>query len=295
MPVNFPNAVSSVSTYRPLAVATPTQSVPLGSPTVATVNGAASRSFIDSLFGASAQPATAAVETSASWTRGFSGIVSGVVDNLVSKAGNWVSKLFGGGSHKTEAPAAPGVPSSAAPAGCVVASAAPGATGNDFAALFDAKVGEVLRPDGDGRVHEEELFAAISYERIASLAGDAAASAFLQALQGRMQSMAGLDGSVPIEDAAKAALQDLAASGVIDPALADRIYSEAFAAAQLDQVTDLLYDDRGGGDDRTVATATFADALALARDRIARYEAGVEAPPARSLADAAAGPTARSV
>ena len=153
---------------------------------------------------------------------------------------------------------------------------------------FAARIGEILKPNAEGLVHESELYAALVYERTSSVAGREAGQAFLGALQSEMQQIARADGYVDVEAAALGALRTLVERDVLTPAQADRIHAESFAAAQLDDNAGALYDDRGSANDPTIATARFDEAIAKARERIAAFDAGSETPPTRPLDDARA-------
>ncbi|MEZ6196751.1 MAG: hypothetical protein R3F20_13665 [Planctomycetota bacterium] len=159
-----------------------------------------------------------------------------------------------------------------------------GASSGRFQAL-----GAILQPDASGEVHEEELFAA-TLAVLLSEESPAAGQAFLEGLASRVA-----DPAVSAEEAAIEVLRELVADGSLTAESGDRLYSAAFAAAQLDENTEALFDGRGGPGDATVAKEAHASALRVVDARLAAFDAGAEAPAARSLAAArptGAAPTA---
>lgn len=156
---------------------------------------------------------------------------------------------------------------------------------------FDGYLRSILKPDSANQVNEEELFAALLQERISDLKGEDAGEQFAELFQKHSNSMARSDGYVPVESAAKAALKDMVSDGEVSADEADRIHSEAFAAAQLDSNTSALYDGRGGSNDPTVATAEIESALAAAQLMIEKFESGDESPTVVPLSSSATGST----
>ena len=132
----------------------------------------------------------------------------------------------------------------------------------------------VLTPDPANKVNEEDLFSAIVQERVKSAKGDDSFKKFQETLTQTKDSMKRPDGSVPVEDATKAALIKAREAGLITKEEADKIYSEAFAAAQLDDNKEILYDGRGGGSDPTIAVAAMEQALLLSGGMIEKFNDG---------------------
>jgi hypothetical protein len=64
-----------------------------------------------------------------------------------------------------------------------------------------------------------------------------------------------------MEKAAVSPLRNVVESGMIDETEGDRIYSEAFMGAQLDDNHDELWDDRGSESDPTIAIASIEEAM----------------------------------
>ena len=136
---------------------------------------------------------------------------------------------------------------------------------------------------GKGPVSEEHLFAAATFERLHSQVGPDAAKQFQRLLRD------GLQGDNPnFEQATLQALRQLVEQGVITPEQGDQIYSQAFAAAQLDDKLGQLFDGRGGPGDDTIATAPRREALAQALERLSDFDRGVTQPRERSLRGARA-------
>jgi hypothetical protein len=132
----------------------------------------------------------------------------------------------------------------------------------------------VLTPDPANKVNEEDLFSAIVQERVKNAKGDEALSKFQETLTKAKDSMRKPNGNVPVEDATKAALIQARESGLLTKEEADKIYSEAFAAAQLDDNKEVLYDGRGGANDPTIAVAAMEQALLLAGGMIDKFNNG---------------------
>lgn len=132
----------------------------------------------------------------------------------------------------------------------------------------------VLTPDPANKVNEEDLFSAIVQERVKNAKGDEALSKFQETLTKAKDSMRKPNGHVPIEDATKAALVQAREAGLLTKEEADKIYSEAFAAAQLDDNKEVLFDGRGGGNDPTIAVAAMEQALLLAGGMIDKFNNG---------------------
>lgn len=135
----------------------------------------------------------------------------------------------------------------------------------------------------------KDLFAALVAERIKKTKGEDAGSKFQQSLETKKNEMRKGDGHIPMEDAAKAALIEARESGALTKEEADKIYSEAFAAAQLDANSGVLFDGKGGPNDATVAVASLEEALAGSRLKLEGFDAGTEKAPERSVDEASNG------
>ncbi|MCB0317327.1 MAG: hypothetical protein KDD56_01120 [Bdellovibrionales bacterium] len=147
---------------------------------------------------------------------------------------------------------------------------------------FEKIMKQFLSPDAANNVNEEELFAAVVQKRLMDK-DEALATKYGELLAEHKSSMARPDGYVSVEKAAKAALRDLVEAGDITVEDGDKIYSEAFAASQLDDNADALFDSRGSTEDATVAVDSLESALAAAQSMIEKYESGEEVAPERSL------------
>ncbi|MBX7137826.1 MAG: hypothetical protein K1X83_07560 [Oligoflexia bacterium] len=154
-----------------------------------------------------------------------------------------------------------------------------GAKGSGFEALFKS----LIIPDAADSLSEEELFAGVARDRIAALKGDEAASKYDDALESAKSRLKKPDGFVSFEEAGKAALIELRSAGVLSAEEADQVYSESFAASQLDDNKEALYDGRGGGADKTVATDAIDKALAAAQLYLEQLTGGSQKAPSRSL------------
>ena len=157
---------------------------------------------------------------------------------------------------------------------------------------FDVTLTAFLSPNGENNVSEEALFSAIVKERIKKEQGEEGLKAFDEILGKHLTAKTTANGYVPVEDATKAALIEFRDAGKIEGELADSIYSQSFAAAQLDDNEDALFDDRGGSNDSTVAVATLEQALLASRVKIEKYDAGELTATARSVDEATPGKAA---
>jgi len=153
---------------------------------------------------------------------------------------------------------------------------------------FDMTLKGLMKPDGANKVSEEDLFSALIQERIKKEKGEDALKAFQELLATTKQSMQKPDGYIPVEDATKAALINFQTSGKLTAEEADTMYSEAFAAAQLDGNSEVLFDNRGGPNDPTIAVATMEQALMGSRVKIEKFDSGAEKAPLRSLLEPSA-------
>ena len=135
-----------------------------------------------------------------------------------------------------------------------------------------------LNRTGQDQVNEEELFSAIIGQRL-SEDNTEAAEFYQQQFQDLSKTMARADGYVPVEDVAKADLKATADSGKITMEEADKINATAFAAAQLDENHDALYDGRG----ETSAIALMEEAMFKVKSVLEQVESGTMTPEARAL------------
>jgi hypothetical protein len=166
------------------------------------------------------------------------------------------------------------------------------ATKDSSAGTFETFLKAQLANKTAGNVSEEELFSALIGQRIEALKDSETATKYTSALSDNKKAMAKADGFVPCEDAAKKSLAGLRESGVLTKEEADKIYSEAFAGAQLDSNKDALFDDRGGAGDTTISTAEFAKAMETSKAVMDQIAAGTLTVTARSLDEASNGKSA---
>jgi hypothetical protein len=125
-------------------------------------------------------------------------------------------------------------------------------------------------------VNEEQLFASILHNRIASSKGEGLAKQFDTLLTTKLTEHTRADGVVFVEDAARAVLREMAGSGQLTEAEAESFHGQAFQAAQLDDNTTALYDSLGA----TSSTAVTATAIEKALDMLLKFDKG-ELPPAK--------------
>ena len=151
---------------------------------------------------------------------------------------------------------------------------------------FESLLRTFVSPEKANEVNEEELFSGLVQERVKTLKGDDGATKFKELLDGKVQAN---QGYLSWEEVTKSALKEAQASGLLTEEETKKIYSEAFAAAQLDSNADALYDGRGSESDATIALMEFAQALTAARDKIAKFDSKEETAALRELDEASAG------
>jgi hypothetical protein len=137
---------------------------------------------------------------------------------------------------------------------------------------FDATLKSFLSSDPAQKVSEEELFSALVQERIKKVKGEGALKEFQEQLAQSKQTHTKAGGFVASEDATKDALRAFQAAGKLSQEETDVIYSQAFAAAQLDENKDALFDNRGGPNDPTMAVASMEQALLLSRALVQKFD-----------------------
>ena len=150
---------------------------------------------------------------------------------------------------------------------------------------FDSEMQKLISPNGAGEVSEENLFGAVIYDRLNKSKGADAAKAYATAYEANKASMAKPNGYVPLEDAAKEALRSLVSGGTLTAEEGDKVYSDSFAASQLDSNTSVLFDDMGGGNDPTKAVESLEKALLLASAAVGKLDSGEVTAETRSLSE----------
>ena len=123
---------------------------------------------------------------------------------------------------------------------------------------------------GVASVNEEQLFASIIYDRIASTKGEDLAREYDALLDTKMAEHTRADGFVYIEEAARAALKDLESSGTLTTEEAETIHAQAFQAAQLDDNTSVLWDSRG----TTMSATPTATAMEKVLAMLLKFDSG---------------------
>lgn len=156
-------------------------------------------------------------------------------------------------------------------------------------AEFDKTLKAVLGQDPAKKVSEEDLFSALVLERFEKTKGTEGAAKFKELVAAKSNAMRKGDGYVPVEDATKAAIIEARQAGLVSKEEADKIYSQAFAAAQLDDNKGALFDSRGDANDATIAVASIEQALASSRVLLEKFDSGAEAPTLRSVDEASNG------
>jgi hypothetical protein len=157
---------------------------------------------------------------------------------------------------------------------------------------FDVTLKALITPNSSNEVSEEALFSALVKERIQAEQGEEGLKAFQEILGKQLTAHTKNDGYVAVEDATKAALVEYRTAGKIDEELGNKIYSQAFAAAQLDGNENVLFDDRGGAGDTTIAVASLEQALLASRVKIEKFDSGELTPTERKVDEATIGKSA---
>lgn len=129
---------------------------------------------------------------------------------------------------------------------------------------------EMLTADSNGNVNEEQLYAAVIYERLATTKGDTVAQKFEERYLAQQKNFERADGYVYLENAAEAALESMSNEGLLTLEEAETINGEAFMAAQLDSNTSALYDSLGN----TMAVAMIEMAIESAEAAITQIDDG---------------------
>ncbi len=150
---------------------------------------------------------------------------------------------------------------------------------------FEQVMRAVLTPNSSNEVSEEELFAAMIQERVSSVKGEAGLKQYQELFEKEKMQRKYSDGSVQMEAAARGALRNMLKAGGLTTEEADQIHSEAFAAAQLDDNKDQLFDGKGGPNDPTRAVATMESALVGARAMVEQVLASSTTVPVKPLKD----------
>lgn len=155
---------------------------------------------------------------------------------------------------------------------------------------FESLLRESISANDKNMVSEEALFASLTGERIKTLKGEEAFEQFKSALESK-KSLNTKGTFIGYEASTKAALQELREQGVLTSEETDKIYSEAFSAAQLDGDTEALWDDRGGASDPTVAMDSLENAINASKLKIEAFDSGAEQALIRSVDEpSASGP-----
>jgi hypothetical protein len=142
---------------------------------------------------------------------------------------------------------------------------------NLTATKLKSGLGEYLKPDASGKVHEEQLQFAIVNTMIANKSiklADEFSKSFAKT------SAAGSSSNV--EENVKTALKDLVSQTLISQKEADTINGISFNAAQLDNNLTALYDNKGSAKDPTIAIASVDEALEKASSVIDSYRKGTQ-------------------
>jgi len=148
---------------------------------------------------------------------------------------------------------------------------------------FEDLMKGLLSPDEANQVNEEELFAAIIFERLASHVSQEAAEKYQENFEKNKAALTRPDGYIFVEDAARKSLEQLVESDVISQEMGNQIHSEAFRAAQLDDNHDALWDSRGGPNDPTIAVEQLEAAIMSARLMLDKFDSGEKEAPLNTI------------
>jgi len=135
---------------------------------------------------------------------------------------------------------------------------------------FSTILSDFLPAGTDEEINEEQLFSAIIAQRLESLKGKDAVTAYQDAFEKHLSAMKYPSGYEPVEDAARAALNDLSEDGVLSLEEAESVHAQSFQAAQLDNNHDVLYDSLGS----TTAVTMVEIALQSSSEALAGFDSG---------------------
>ena len=127
----------------------------------------------------------------------------------------------------------------------------------------------------DGKeINEEELFTSVIRMRIAAKKGSDGLQKFDETLETLKKSFLRPDGRFQLEDVTVAALDMLVKKRVLTKTDREKLYKDAFTAAQLDEKKDALYDSIGGRNDPTRAVASVGKATTSALKILSGIDSG---------------------
>jgi hypothetical protein len=152
---------------------------------------------------------------------------------------------------------------------------------DDFTKLMQ----DLLSPGQDNKVSEEDLFAGLIQERIKALKGDEGLAKFKTLFDEEKAKNTKSDGYIPVEVAARNALKRFVTAGNLTKEEGDKLHSEAFSAAQLDDNKLALFDGKGGANDPTMAVELMEKAILMAKAKIDAFGKGTETAEERKLDD----------
>lgn len=135
---------------------------------------------------------------------------------------------------------------------------------------FEDILSDFLPAGTDQEINEEQLFSAIIAERIENLKGSEGLESYQESLEKYLSALEHGDGYVPVEDASRAALNDLVEQGILSMDEAESIHAMSFQAAQLDDNKNALYDSLG----TTMAVTMVELALESSTEMLAAFDSG---------------------
>jgi hypothetical protein len=144
---------------------------------------------------------------------------------------------------------------------------------SDTTSGFSDFMRSALESYGKEMISEEDLFAVLIEQRLGEMSEEASGM-YAMELEKEKNAIRRADGYVNLEKAAVRALRSVVESGLIEKAEGERVYSESFMGAQLDDNLDELWDDRGSENDPTIAVAPLEEALMKAEMFVNGLNAG---------------------
>lgn len=151
--------------------------------------------------------------------------------------------------------------------------------GGDFEELLRASISA---NNTKTEVNEEELFAGIVEQKVGE-ESDEARVVYNRHRQTLALELRRSDGLASVEEVALRALEQTVAGGDLDKSKAEEISGVAFLAAQLDGVSDALYDSRGSATDPSIAVASVDVAVSKAMAHFSNVQSGDVVSEPRSL------------
>lgn len=141
-------------------------------------------------------------------------------------------------------------------------------------------INELLTPDAQGNINEEELQFAV----IAHILGEKSPE-LQEAFLAQFEAAISNPDLIQVEDATKLALEAMANSGQLDQVDAEKIYDLSFQLAQIDNNREALFDSNGSENDPTRAVINIEEAGSIVESNLTYIQNNPSQVQANSNAD----------